>query len=188
MALDAEALKVLSELKRKQGVVKAALTRTLKFIGNFDAKVETLSLLEFRQEELPQINRKFYDVQVEKELLNTDEALEEEMEREEFEKNYFAARSQIQEIINKNKRRNASGDEASLDSSAPYPRARLAPIDLPKFNGNIQEWEAFFDSFKVMVHDHDYPPAHKFHYLRSTLSGQALDLVKPLPMTDANYV
>ncbi|XP_022171698.1 uncharacterized protein LOC111034681, partial [Myzus persicae] len=113
---------------------------------------------------------------------------EEEREREEFEKNYFAARSQIQEIINKNKRRNASGDDASLDLSASYPRARLAPIDLPKFNGNIQEWEAFFDSFKVMVHDQDsYSPAHKFHYLRSTLSGQALDLIKPLPMTDANY-
>jgi len=72
MALDAEALKVLSELKRKRGVVKAALTRTLKFIGNFDARVEALSLLEFRQEELPQINKKFDDVQVEIELLNTE--------------------------------------------------------------------------------------------------------------------
>jgi len=145
MALDAEALKVLSELKRKRGVVKASLTQTLKFIRNFDAKVEAPPLLEFRQEELPQIDRKFDDVQVEIELLNTDEALEEEREREEFEKNYLAARSQIQEIINKNKRRNASGDDASIDSSALYPLARLAPIDLPEFNGNIQEWEAFFD-------------------------------------------
>lgn len=188
MVLDGETSKLLSELKRKRGVVKAALTRTLKFIGNFDPKVEALSLLEFRQEELPQINRKFDDIQVEIELLSTDDPSEEEKEREEFENNYFAARSLIQEIINKNKRRNASGDDASLDSAAPYPRSRLAPIDLPKFNGNIQEWEAFFYSFKVMVHQQDsYSPAHKFHYLRSTLSGQALDLIKSPPMTDANY-
>lgn len=40
MVLDADTLKVLSELKHKRSVVKAALTRTLKFIGNFDPRVE----------------------------------------------------------------------------------------------------------------------------------------------------
>lgn len=48
-------MKVLSKLKRKRGVVKATLTRTLKFIRHFDPRVEALSLLEFRQEELPNL-------------------------------------------------------------------------------------------------------------------------------------
>lgn len=36
MVLDGETLKVLSELRCKRGVVKGALTRTLKFINSFD--------------------------------------------------------------------------------------------------------------------------------------------------------
>lgn len=39
-----------------------------------------------------------------------------------------------------------------------------------------------------MVDEEDfYSPSQKFHYLRSTMSGQALDLIKALPMTDTNY-
>jgi len=92
-------------------------------------------------------------------MLNTDDPSEEEREKEEFERNSFSARSQIQETITKHKCRTVSGDDVSLDSAPSSPRALLAPIDLPKFDGNIQEWEAFFDCFKVMVHLRDtYSP------------------------------
>ena len=189
MVLDSESAKVLGDLKRKRGVIKAALTRTRNFTNTFDPKTEAISLLVFRQEELPHINRKFDEVQVEIELLDADEKEEAERERDEFERNYFAIRSQIQEIINDVKHNDTSGNDVSLNTTLSGARARLAPIDLPKFNGNIREWESFYDCFKVMVHQEDcYSPAQKFHYLRSTLSGQALDLIKSLPMNDANYI
>ncbi|CAI6377504.1 unnamed protein product [Macrosiphum euphorbiae] len=190
MVLDAETLKVLSELRRKRGVVKGALTRTLKFINNFDPKTEALSLLEFRQEELPQINRKFDDVQSEIELLNTEDPFEEEKEREEFEKNYFAARSRIQETITNERRHNASGHDTSHNSntSTNQSRIQLPPIKIPEFSGNIQDWEPFFDSFRSAIHEENsFTSAHKFYYLRSYLTGAALDLIKAVPMTDANY-
>jgi len=39
-----------------------------------------------------------------------------------------------------------------------------------------------------MVHNDDNcPAAQKFSHLRSTLSGQALDIIKGLPMTENNY-
>lgn len=39
-----------------------------------------------------------------------------------------------------------------------------------------------------MFHNEDiYPPAQKCSYLRSSLSGAALDIIKAIPMTDVNY-
>lgn len=96
---------------------------------------------------------------------------------------YYAIRSQMQEIINAEKSVNSS-----MNSSASVHRARLAPVSLPKFDGNIQEWQSFYDYFKAMVHEEDaYPPAQKFSYLRSALCGTALDVIKAIPMTDLNY-
>lgn len=64
----------------------------------------------------------------------------------------------------------------------------LTPIDFFKISEIIQEWETFYSVFKVMVHqDDEYSPPQTFYYLRSTLTSQALDLIKFLSMMDANY-
>lgn len=62
MSLDDVQQKVLTDLKRKRGVVKASLTRIRKFVNKFKVRENAITLLEFRQEELPQINR-FDDIQ-----------------------------------------------------------------------------------------------------------------------------
>lgn len=94
----------------------------------------------------------------------------------------------MQEIINLEKGLNSSIHNASSSAVTSAPRAQLTPIALPKFDGYILEWESFFDCFKVLVHREEvYSPAQKFSYLRSTLSGSALDIVKGIPMTDNNY-
>jgi hypothetical protein len=42
--------------------------------------------------------------------------------------------------------------------------------------------------FKVMIHENDsLPEIQKFHYLKSSLSGEAERLVSNLPMTANNY-
>ena len=67
-------------------------------------------------------------------------------------------------------------------------RTHLPLIPLPSFNGNIQDWFSFFDTFKAMVHNEDgYTPAQKFFQLRSCLQGTALDLVQSIPISDVNY-
>lgn len=188
MGLDDSEKKAVSDLKRKRGVVKAALTRIRTFVRNFNPREQSISLLEFRQEELPQLNRKFDDIQCQIELIDVDNFDEGETERENFETEYYSIRSEMQEIINLEKGLNSSIHNASSSAAGSAPRAQLAPIALPKFNGNILEWESFFDCFKVLVHQEEmYSPAQKFSYLRSTLSGPALDIVKGIPMTDTNY-
>lgn len=52
----------------------------------------------------------------------------------------------------------------------------------------MQEWESFFDSFRSMVHNNDdFTVTEKFFHLRACLKGAALDLVKSVTMTEANY-
>jgi hypothetical protein len=135
MVLDSNEQKALADLKRKRDVVKGALTRVRTFVNKFDPSLQAVSLLEFRQEELPQINRKFEDIQSQIELL-VDEEEESELERETFENEYFAIRSQIQELISLEKPHNSTAVNASFPAMNIH-RAQLQPIPLHRFNGNI---------------------------------------------------
>lgn len=98
----------------------------------------------FRQEELAAIHRTFDEVQVEIELLEIDDISASEEERERFENEYLAIRSQIQELITAEKLANTTEMNASLNTCHSH-RTQLAPISLPSFDGNIQEWSSFFD-------------------------------------------
>jgi len=183
-----EEIKMLAELKRKRGVVKAALTRAQTFVSNFVIGEQPASLLEFRQEELPQLSRKFDDIQTQIELIAVDDIEEAEGERNKFEDLYFMIRSQMQEIINADKALNTTIHNVTQTGGLTGNRTQLAPIPLPTFDGDIQEWSSFFDIFRAMVHEDDsYSTAQKFYYLRSCLSGPSLDLVRSIPISDGNY-
>lgn len=188
MGLDESDQKILADLKRKRGVVKAALTRIARFVDSFDQSEQPISLLDFRQEELLVINRKFNTIQSEIELLATDETDIAEAERDSFETKYYDLRSKIQELANAEKLHNTTGQNTSFGNTYLRQRMQLAPIPLPKFNGDIQGWSSFYDVYRALVHDDDgFTPAQKFYYLRSCLSDQALDLVQSIPISDGNY-
>ncbi|XP_022180211.1 uncharacterized protein LOC111040586 [Myzus persicae] len=180
--------KEITILKRRRGVIKGSLTRIRSFIRDFNLRDQPISLIEFRQDELPQINKKFDEVQSQIEL-NTEEFEQEEEERNSFEIEYLNIRSQIQELANMEKGNSSSiAHNISNGTTWTSSRARLAPISLPSFNGDIQEWASFFDCFSALVHNDDsYSPTQKFHYLRTSLCGQALDMIRDIPITEANY-
>jgi len=188
MGLDEMTQGQVKELRKKRGIIKAALTRIKNFVEAFDSTTDAISLLEFRQEELPRLNQKFDDIQTQLELIVVDNVEKEEEERNKFEFDYFNVRSNIQEIVNAKKGANSSCHNSTFNMSAGHSRAHLPTITLPVFDGDIQDWESFFDCFRAMIHDDGgFSPAQKFYYLRSSISGPALDLVKSIPMTDANY-
>lgn len=62
MVLDECDQKTLTEIRKKRGGVKASLTRILKFLEKFKPGIYAITLLDFRQEELPFINRKFDEI------------------------------------------------------------------------------------------------------------------------------
>ena len=64
---------------------------------------------------------------------------------------------------------------------------RLPKHELPKFAGTCVDWPVFWNQFRIAVDDRQIPSIHKFVYLRSCLSGEALDLVKALLIVDSSY-
>ncbi|XP_012136798.1 uncharacterized protein LOC105662011 [Megachile rotundata] len=60
---------------------------------------------------------------------------------------------------------------------------------LPTFDGKIEEWASYFDSFSSMIDQNtDLTLVQKLQYLRSTLTGRAAACIQCLSTTDANYV
>ncbi|KAE9522579.1 hypothetical protein AGLY_017001 [Aphis glycines] len=167
--------KTLAELKRKRETVRVVLTRVHTFVTNFDPIDQAVSLIEFRPEELPKINCKLDEIQSQIELIAIDDLEGSEAERDSFKRDYFDIRSHMQEIINSQKASSTTGHNVSFGVNTFSHRTQLAPIPLPRFNGNIQEWASYFDIFKFLVH-HD-----KFNFLHSILDGPALDLVRSTP-------
>jgi len=149
MVLDSSQQSDIAELRKKRGVIKA-LTRMKTFVAKFDIDEDPITLLEFRREELPLINRKFDDTQTQLELLVEEDNSEEEGSSK-FENEYYCIRSQIQEIINTKKSLNSSINNMSVGASTTNSRVRVEPIPLPTFTGNIPDWQSFYYCFRVKL-------------------------------------
>lgn len=65
---------------------------------------------------------------------------------------------------------------------------RLPKIETPKFNGQIENWQTFIDSYLPLIHQNEtLSTIEKFHYLITCLSGPALAIAKGVPLTANNY-
>lgn len=65
---------------------------------------------------------------------------------------------------------------------------QLPRISLPKFSGDISDWESFRDQFKALINDNtDSVNVHRLQYLHSCLKGEAFDIVRNLALVDSNF-
>lgn len=58
---------------------------------------------------------------------------------------------------------------------------------LPKFSGKTSEWPYFRDMFISMVHKQSAPSVTKLNCLNTHLTGEALDVIKNIPISETNY-
>lgn len=66
---------------------------------------------------------------------------------------------------------------------------KLPKIILPVFSGKYLEWPTFHDLFNSMIHQSDsLANVQKLHYLKSHLTGEAEQLLRHIPITEANYI
>lgn len=66
--------------------------------------------------------------------------------------------------------------------------AKLPKITIKSFDGKLENWISFKQLFDSLVHKRDMPNVEKLHYLLSSVQGQAYDLIKNYPLSDASYV
>ena len=66
--------------------------------------------------------------------------------------------------------------------------AGFTQIDLPKFNGEIENWQNFKSLYDSLVHcNANIPVIQKFHILRSKLEDQAASLIANIQLDEVNY-
>ena len=65
---------------------------------------------------------------------------------------------------------------------------KLPKLTLRPFSGDLTQWFTFWDSFTAAVHNNSQlVGVDKFNYLKTPLSGAALEAVQGLALTEANY-
>lgn len=76
-----------------------------------------------------------------------------------------------------------------IDQPAPQGYGlKLPKVHIPKFSGNYENWTNFYDVFVSLVHNHaTLSQVEKLHHLKSSLSGEAEQLLKHFTITEANY-
>eukprot|EP00102_Acyrthosiphon_pisum_P021653 XP_016658863.1 PREDICTED: uncharacterized protein LOC103309027 [Acyrthosiphon pisum] len=77
---------------------------------------------------------------------------------------------------------------SSSIASASQQFISLPKIDLPTFDGNLLEWRSYRDIFVSLVHDNSLiGDAQRFHFLLASLKGDALKVIKSIPLSANNY-
>ncbi|XP_053697263.1 uncharacterized protein LOC128744354 [Sabethes cyaneus] len=109
-------------------------------------------------------------------------------ERVDFENRFFELKAFLIDRL-KNDPEAAPLNQSVRPTEPLTTHAKLPQISLPKFGGKIEEWLNFRDLYMSLIHlQPDLPEVEKFHYLRSQLEGEALNLINTLPLTKTNYM
>jgi len=86
--------------------------------------------------------------------------------------------------IPKDKARPATIHQERISAKA----LKLPRIDLPSFSRIYEEWYPFHDTFQSLIHrDNLITEIQKFHYLKSSLKGEAAEVIKSLEISSSNY-
>lgn len=150
---------------------------------------QTISYLETRSETLEDYWSKF--VADHREIIKEGEITKEEKQKlknlySQAEDNYLDFKTILKEKIAALRARQNVTQLQSSSSSATI--TKLPPINIPTFSGNYHEWLSFKDLFISMIHnDQGLSDIQKHHYLRSSLKGEAEQLVRHFDVTAANY-
>ncbi|XP_024879014.1 uncharacterized protein LOC112459228 [Temnothorax curvispinosus] len=79
-------------------------------------------------------------------------------------------------------------DDSKSRAGQATSRNVLPRIQMPEFSGKFEDWPAFRDLFSsIVVTDDALSKVEKFHYLKTSVKGDAEQLIKSLPSTEENF-
>jgi hypothetical protein len=175
----------LPELLKRRAILKSSLTRFTTFFENHKSNIAHAKQISIRKEILNKTFNDFNDIQTSIELLKDNE----EAYRESFETDYYKVIADVSSYLESHTLTSSSTSVNSSQGIAESVIAKLPPINLPSFEGNYIEWVNFKNTFDSMIHDrNDLTNIQKFHYLKSSVKGEAQKLIVHLAITHDNYV
>ncbi|XP_062717112.1 uncharacterized protein LOC134292196 [Aedes albopictus] len=178
---------------------------TLEGLENFARRYDPSQdepQIAVRLESLEAICKEFYAIRQRIELL-TDETAEDEDDKDvqvrekanlaaltEFEERYFRLKASL---VSKRAPPLPTATTSGIGqpgdrSESSFSKVKLPEIRLPSFGGRIKEWVPFRDSFCSLIHENkQLNDMDRFSYLKSALSGEALQEIESVGLSAANY-
>ncbi|XP_061716594.1 uncharacterized protein LOC133524526 isoform X2 [Cydia pomonella] len=108
------------------------------------------------------------------------------------EEKYIDYKCQLKEALEKMKSTMSTSSTHTHNNlqseSNPSSAVKLSRIIIPVFSGKYAEWPTFHDLFESVINNNQtLAPVQKLHYLKGHLTGEAEQLIRYTPITDANY-
>ncbi|XP_070517905.1 uncharacterized protein [Cardiocondyla obscurior] len=184
----AAAAQLMAQLKRRRATIKAACTRSEGYVNGVTRVSETTRIqLRERRKKLDVYWDEYSSIQTRIEDLDESET----RDRETFENAYYDLCTKIAElcepIVTASPAPSVSESNGAGCASA-HNNVRLPKLNLPLFNGKYEECVPFRNLFTTAVHNNgSLAKVEKLQYVRGTLSGEALDIIKALEVSDMNY-
>ncbi|XP_061711557.1 uncharacterized protein LOC133520879 [Cydia pomonella] len=183
----------ISELRKQRGNLKGRLTQFKKFVDSLlsvtPSKVQ-IAELKLRMQASTETFKNFNDIESQIELCSPETEISANSEYvETLEELYFGTMASANCLIDGVETNNATISSCDHTVNKPFSKFKLPEIKLPSFDGSYDRWLEFKHSYETMIHKHsDLDAIQKFHYLRSSLSGSALQVISALEFTAANYI
>nr|XP_037870440.1 uncharacterized protein LOC101742864 isoform X2 [Bombyx mori] len=173
----------LDTLIKRRGAIKAKLTifrNYIKPLSSFSSLTDLQRFeLEGRYERIQCLYNDFDKLQTEIETL-LDAPDDDFKSRCEFEDQYHPTVALARSLL--------SATTNSEGSGRVHTNVRLPKIDLPHFDGSVQGWLEFKDTYISLIHNNKCnDDIMRFHYLRSCLRGSAALVIKNIDFTSENY-
>nr|XP_049694654.1 uncharacterized protein LOC126054199 [Helicoverpa armigera] len=184
---------------RKRSAIKGQVTKFYNYLQEISKNTPISSLqskeIVLKIEKFQTLLSTFDTLQTEIELNCSD--LEEQLaERELIEEKFHKCIALAQEInesasVSKTEHQKHESEYGSVNNSQcshRFSSVKLPTIKLPSFDGNYLKWLEFRDTFDSLINSNEnIPNINKFHYLRSSLEGGALVVIKSIEFTSNNY-
>lgn len=108
---------------------------------------------------------------------------EEKQIRASFEDNYYTVKTIYNNLLPTLTKVEEDTENISKSTSLKLPK-----ISLPTFDGSYRNWPNYYDLFSTLIHNNKtLSDIEKFQYLLSSVSAQALGLIKNIPISADNY-
>ncbi|XP_058827429.1 uncharacterized protein LOC131687365 [Topomyia yanbarensis] len=207
----------LRSLRKRERQLLRSLEGVRHFVQHYE-EARDGGQVSLRMQGLEEVHKEYFAVRSKLELLVEDaeltkhadsdpdvkqevlEHLDNENDRvlQEFEDHFYALKASMLTLLPNflpplqlgGHQSSIAGDDGSgTHQVATFSKVKLPEIRLPSFSGKIFEWVTFRDSFQSLIHRNpQLTDMDKFTYLRSSLSGDALQEISSVGLSAANYI
>ncbi|CAK9796163.1 hypothetical protein ANTPLA_LOCUS673 [Anthophora plagiata] len=179
----------IKDLTMRRAVIKSQLTHFNTYLNKYQENPDPVKL-QVKLDRLKEYFAGFNDIQTRLEQLQGKEV---QAERFNIEDTYLDLLTTAEKTMTRNRHEEITSGTQDLTASpatiiSNTGGVRLPKVNLPTFDGAMENWLAFKDQFKSMIDNQvTLSNVQKLQYLRSAVIGDAAKVIESLDTIDQNY-